>query len=287
MPTDEKLRAQIEAYLSNLDGLIRRGHEAHDAVAADPADGLATTAARAWQEDCGVAINQLSGGSKAHWLARSFSQALLVRSPAGHAVEGAAMAEIVKRLINVLEQAVASLSGMDSDKDKAPGASEYSPAPQAPVRRRFEFIHNAALRPVLEEAYNDSRRALEQADYDLSLRISCGILETIVTDALEHKGLSALAAADAPAGELAGKIGDWPFNLRLAVAERAGLIRGGCARLPAVARTYRDHSEANNHGNNNDNDSDRSGPNATVSERDARQVGQVLHVVMRDLDPGR
>jgi hypothetical protein len=281
MPLNESLRAQIETSLSDLDGLIRRGHEVHDVVAAHPSDGPAIAATRAWQEDCGVTVNQLSGGSKAHWLARSFSEALLVRSAAGHAVEGAAMAEIVKRLLDVLEQALASLSAMYGDKGA--GASEYSPALEVPVPRRFEFVHNAMLRPVLEEAYNDSRRALEQADYDLSLRISCGILEAIVTDALEHKGLSALAATGAPEGKLADKIGDWSFNLRLAVAERAGLIRGGCARLPAVARTHRDHTDANNDAINDD----RSGPNATVTERDARQVRQVLHVVMRDLDPGR
>jgi hypothetical protein len=273
MPLDERLRAQIETSLSDLDGLIRRGHEVHDLVAGDPSDGPAIAATRAWQEDCGVTVNQLSGGSKAHWLARSFSEALLVRSAAGHAVEGVAMAKIVKRLLDVLEQAVASLSGMD--RDKGPGSREYSsPTPETPAPRRFEFVHNAVLRPVLEEAYNDSRRALEQADYDLSLRISCGILEAIVTDALEHKGLGALIAADAPETKLAGKIGDWSFNLRLAVAERAGLIRGGCARLPGIARTYRDHTDADSHG-------------AAVSERDARQVGQVLRVVMRDLDPGR
>jgi len=46
-----------------------------------------------------------------------------------------------------------------------------------------------------------------------------------VTDALEHKGLGALAASDKPAG----KIADWPFETRLAVAEKSGLIRGGCA----------------------------------------------------------
>jgi hypothetical protein len=94
-----------------------------------------------------------------------------------------------------------------------------------------------------------------------------------VTDALEHKGLSALAASGTPAG----KIADWSFDTRLAVAEKAGLIRGGCARLPAAARTYRDLTTA-------DSESD---PEATVSERDARQAGQVLRVVMRDLDPGR
>jgi hypothetical protein len=50
-------------------------------------------------------------------------------------------------------------------------------------------------------------------------------------------------------------------------------MRAGWARLPAAARKYRDHSE-------ND-------PSMAISERDARQASQVLHVIMRDLDPGR
>jgi hypothetical protein len=78
-----------------------------------------------------------------------------------------------------------------------------------------------------------------------------------------------LAASGAPAG----KIADWSFDERLAVAEKAGLIRGGRARLPAVARAYRDHAD--------------NGNNATVSERDAKLAGQVLNVIMRDLNPGR
>ncbi|SRR5713226_755942 len=258
----ESLQTQIETYLSHLDGLIRRGRQVRDTLAANPTNGSAIAATRAWQEDCGVTINQLSGGSKAHWLARAFSEAFLMRSAVGRAVEGAAPAEIVTRLLDVLEQAVASLSRMDNDQ--AISASSETAPP-----RRFDFVHNPELRPVIEQAYIESRRALEQGDYDLALRTSCGILEAIVTDALEHKGLSALAAS----GALAGKIADWSFETRLAVAERAGLIRGGCARLPAVARTYRDHDEGN--------------PKVTVSERDARQAGQVLHVVMRDLNPGR
>jgi hypothetical protein len=91
----------------------------------------------------------------------------------------------------------------------------------------------------------------------------------MVTDALEHKGLGELAAFGAPAG----KIADWPFDARLAVAEKAGLIRGGCARLPAVACAYRDHGD--------------NGMNVTISERDAKLAGQVLNVIMRDLNPGR
>jgi hypothetical protein len=263
---DATLQAQIETYLSYLDGLIRRGRQVRDMLATDPCGASAIATARAWQEDCGVTVNQLSGGSKAHWLARSFSEAFLLRSASGRAVEGTAPAEIVKRLLDVLAQAVASLSGM-KDGPVASGNSE------APAPRRFDFVHNPELRPVVEQAYTDSRRALEQGDYDLALRTSCGILEAIVTDALEHKGLSSLVASGAPAG----KITDWSFQTRLSVAERTGLIRSGCARLPAVARTYRDFT-------NGDGDS---GPKATVSGHHARQAGQVLHVVMRDLDPGR
>ena len=229
---DESLRAQIETYLSHLNGLIRRGCQVRDTLATDPSNKSAMAATRVWQEECGVTVNQLSGGSKAHWLARSFSDAFLMRSAAGSAVEGAPPVEIVKRLLGVLEQAVGSLSRMDD----GPVISASSEAPP----RRFDFVHNPELRPIVEQAYADSRRALDQGDYDLALLTSCGILEAIVTDALEHKGLRALAASDVPAG----KIADWQFEARLAVAERAGLIRGGCARLPAVARAYREPADA-------------------------------------------
>ncbi|MGB6387246.1 MAG: hypothetical protein WBE45_06670 [Terriglobales bacterium] len=267
---DESLRAQIDTYVRHLDGLIRRGRQVREALSNDPSNNSVIAATRTWQEDCGVMINQLSGGSKAHWLARSFSGAFLMRSASGQAVEGVAPAEIVTRLLDVLEQAVATLSGMGDST----GAAEYSAASsEAPPPHRFDFVHNPELRPVIEQAYIDSRRAVEQSDYDLALRTSCGILEAIVTDALEHKGLSALLVSGAPAE----KIVDWSFETRLAVAEKAGLIRSGCARLPIVARTYRDYVDVDG----------KSGSRATVSERDARQAGQVLHVVMRDLDPGR
>jgi hypothetical protein len=80
---DESLRAQIENYLSHLDGLIRRGRQVRDTLTNDPSSKSAIAATRAWQEDCGITINQLSGGSKAHWLARLFSEAFLMRSAAG------------------------------------------------------------------------------------------------------------------------------------------------------------------------------------------------------------
>lgn len=263
---DDSLRAQIDTYLSHLDGLIKRGHQLRDTLAAEPSDATAITATRRWQEDCGVTINQLSGGSKAHWLARSFSEAFLMRSADGRAAQGAAPAEIVQQLLGVLGQAVASLS--PSNDSAIVSASTEAPAP-----RRFEFVHDPEIRPVLERAYADSRSALEQGDYDLALVTACGILESIVTDALEHKGLTALMETGAPAE----KISDWSFETRLAVAEKAGLIRSGCARLPAVARTYRDRMNAQG----------ESVPQGTVSENDAKRTGQVLHVIMRDLDPGR
>jgi hypothetical protein len=265
---DESVRTQVETYQTHLQGLIRRGRELRGTLQTDPLGPDAITATRKWQEDCGVTINQLSGGSKAHWLARSFSGAFLKRSETGVAVEGAAPAEIVLRLLDVLEQAVATLSQVD--KGTIPSATMEGPAPH-----RFDFVHNPDLRPIVEQAYIDSKRQFEEKDYEQALLTSCGILEAIVTDALEHKGLTAIAASGVPAGTIGGgKIGDWSFNTRLAVAEKTGLIRSGCARLPAVARTYRDHADDEGH-------------TLEISERDARVTGQVLHVVMRDLDPGR
>ena len=263
---DESLRTQIETYLSHLDGLIGRGHQLRGQLASDPANTTAITATRRWQEDCGVTINQLSGGSKTHWLARSFSEAFLMRSADGRAAQGAAPAEIVQQLLGVLGQAVASLS--QTDDDAISSASSAQPAPH-----RFDFVHNPDIRPVLEQAYADSRTALGKGDYDFAMITASGILEAIVTDALEHKGANSLAAAGAPAG----KIANWSFETRLAVAEKAGLIRSGCARLPATARAYRDRM----------NEKGETNPTKRVSEHEARTTGQVLHVIMRDLDPGR
>ncbi|HET6931983.1 MAG TPA: hypothetical protein VFI45_16780 [Candidatus Acidoferrum sp.] len=257
----ESLEGQIKNYVSRLDHLIRRGHQVRDALAKDSSNPSTIVATRAWQEECGVAINQLSGGSKAHWLARAFSDAFLMRSARGNAAEGAAPEEIVQRLVDVLTQAVAALSRED-------GGPVMIASTDVPPRR-FEFVHNFELRQVLEQAFTDSRQAMEQGDFDRAMRTSCGILESIITDALEHKGPTELAASGAPAG----KIADWSFDERIAVAEKAGLIRGGCARLPAVARAYRD-----NHAN---------GHTTAVTERDARIAGQVLNVIMRDLNPGR
>jgi hypothetical protein len=95
------------------------------------------------------------------------------------------------------------------------------------------------------------------------------MIEAVLTDALDHAG-RAHDVTD-------GGIQTWSFERRIAAAESAGLIRNGCARLPPVARNYRDLTDADG----------ELLANAQVSEREARLAGQVLHVVMRDLDPGR
>jgi hypothetical protein len=256
----EAIQVQIQAYVARLNELIRRGRELESLLASDPSDAFVVTTTRVWQQDVGVTVNELSGGSKAHWLARAFSEAFLMRSAEGGPAEGAAPDQIVNRLVAVLELAVTALS-------RADGAPLVSASEAAPPHR-FDFVHNHDLRPVLEQSYIESKRAFEGGLYANALQTSCGIVEAIVTDALDHTGLAALVASGAPTG----KIADWSFETRLTVAERAGLIRGGWARLPAVAWTYRDQ------------DADGSNP---ISERDARVAGQVLNVVMRDLNPGR
>ena len=246
---DENLRHQRDTSLVQIETLIRRGREIRGTPAPD--------ATRAWQQDCAAAINQLSGGSKAHWLARAYSNAFLVRSVRGGVVIEVDATEIVDRTLGVLAQGATSLSRMD-DASASSGA--------APQPRRFEFVHNAELRPVLEQTFADSRDALERGEFGLALVLSCGVLEAVLTDALEY-------ARPAAAGGRA----DRPFEARIAEAESAGLIRSGCARLPPVARRYRELTDADG----------ELQEDAFVGEREARLAGQVLRVVMRDLDPGR
>lgn len=239
---------QLTTSFADLERLVHRGRELRNGLASDLS---MQDAARAWQQDCAALINRLSGGSKAHWLARAYSQAFLLRSSAGAVIETASMAEIVERIVDVLLQARSSLSQMG---DRIPDAT--------PRIRRFDFVHNEILRPVLEQAYRDSRSALDEGRFGTAFITSCGILETIITDALERIGQ---------------RIADGSFETRIAAAERAGLIRGGCARLPPRALKYRDFTQT----------SEALNPDATISEHEARLAGQVLRVVMRDLDPGR
>jgi hypothetical protein len=259
---DDVIASHVERYRSRLQALIRRGSVTHDALDADPSDPAALMEARRWQQDCGVTVNELSGGNKAHWLARAFSDAFLVRAPGTRAVKSVPPAEIVQRLIGVLEQAQASLA-----RDDAP---RLVGSADVPSPHRFDFVHNADLRPVLEQAYSDGRRDFARGDYDLALRTYCVILEAVVTDALEHNEVRSAEPADKPERSIA----DWSFRTRLNVAEKRALIGHGCARLPSLAWSYRDADSG-------------TGVKLNVSEREARLTGQVLHVIMRDLNPGR
>jgi hypothetical protein len=233
--------------------LLRTGRELCRALRADGSSHSTQTETRIWQKDCAALVSQLSGGSKAHWLAREFSHAFLVLAPVGRQVEEPELAIIVERLLDVLEKAQRALT-VDSRQSTVDSRTHV---------RRFEFVRDASLRPILEQAYRDSRDALAQGQFGLAFLTSCSVLEAVLTDALEHHD-------GAP-------VRDLPFEARIAAAEREGLIRGACARLPPSARKYRELANPDGHPR----------PDVTISEREARLAGQVLQVVMRDLDPGR
>jgi hypothetical protein len=256
-----------DAFRRRLDDVIRRGRRTGAMLRAAPDDRDALAGARIWQHDCEAIVTALSGGSKSHWLSRAYSDALLVRHD-GLALERADVADIVDRIAGVLEQAARSL-----DTQSAGWRPDEPPAPH-----RFDFVHDRDLRPVLEAAYGESRDALERRELERALATTCGILEAIITDALAHARTAESAA-----------IAAMSFDDRIAAAEGAGLITGACARLPLSARRYRDAIEPS------DSDARSSPPlrravareDAAVLERTARVAGQVLHVVMRDLNPGR
>src|SRR5207344_3294033 len=157
---------QRDTSLGQLDALIRRGREIRNTRAGD--------ASRAWQRDCAAAINQLSGGSKAHWLARAYSDAFLVRAADGGVVVEADATEIVDRILDVLAQGATSLSGMEA----VTAASSGGP----PRPRQFEFVRDADLRPVLERAFTESRDAFARGEFSLALILSCGVIDAVLTD---------------------------------------------------------------------------------------------------------
>src|SRR6267142_772360 len=143
----------------------------------------------------------------------------------------------------------------------------------APARpRRFEFVRNAELRP-----------ALERGEFALALVLSCSVMESLLTDALSAGSGQPAAGSfekrieDATDDRRGGPSGPPPFEQRIAQAEQTGIIRGGCARLPPAARAYHDLTD----------ESGELRAGVHVTEREARLAGQVLRVVMRDLDPGR
>jgi hypothetical protein len=256
----------------HVEALIRRGHELQQASADAPAASRVEDI-RAWQQQCAAAINHLSGGSKAHWLSRAFSDAFLVRSIDGAAVVHAPAEEIARRLVEVLSQARASLLQMGDIADgiaDAPLKPSRSGDESTAAPQRFAFVHRRELQPILERTFEDSRDAFDRGDFGLALVLACGVLEAIITDALEHAG-------PRRESDEVSRLAEMRFDARIAAAERAGLIRGGCARLPPIALGYRDLLD----------DGGALRGDAIVIGRDARLASQVLRIVMRDLDPGR
>lgn len=250
--------------IRHVDALIHRGQELQEQLAVDTTALADVNQVRAWQQQCADAVTHLSGGSKGHWLSRAFSEAFLVRSVDGGAVVEASLLDITRRLIEVLGRARASLLQMGGD----PGAlfATDDELHEARPPQRFEFVHRRELQPVLERAYADSRAALDRGEFGAALVLTCTVLESIITDALEHA--VGAGAADIPA---------MPFPARIAALERAGLIRGSCARLPSIALHYRDVLD----------ETGALHDAVIVLARDARTAAQVLRVVIRDLDPGR
>jgi len=251
-----------ETAIRHVDALIERGEALQRRLSAEATRPAGVDEMRAWQQQCAAAVTHLSGGSKAHWLSRAFSEAFLVRSIDGGAVVEAPALDIVRRLVDVLGQARASLLQMDGDPGQFSVVDDELRESRPP--QRFAFVQRRELQPVLERAYADSRAALDRGEFGAALVLTCTVLESIITDALEH------ASTRGPAAASPGDIANMAFEARIAAVERAGLIRGGCARLPTAARAYRDADHQ-----------------SAIAERDATLTRQVLRVVMRDLDPGR
>jgi hypothetical protein len=131
-------------------------------------------------------------------------------------------------------------------------------------------VHDPDLRPRLEQALLDAQAAFDRAAFGLALVTWASILEAILTDALTHAAQGTAVALDEP-------LAAWPFEARIAAAEQARIISGGCARLPPLARAYREWLDA--HGELR--------PDIPATEAAARRTSQVLRLIMRDLSPGR
>src|SRR5206468_4819643 len=101
---NDVVRTEGDASLAVVQRLMRRGHElATELTRMSGSSSDALIDVRVWQRDCATAIHELSGGSKAHWLSRAFSEAFLVRTTNG-TVADVDVGAIVKRLIGVLGQ---------------------------------------------------------------------------------------------------------------------------------------------------------------------------------------
>jgi hypothetical protein len=250
----------VHVFRHRVDHLIAEGRQLRASLSADPEGPAALAALGVWQRECAATIGQLSGGAKTHWLARAYSEAFLVPMAPG---ASASVTLIVERVLGVLDRAGTSLATAEEVAGAEPRSSAAGPASQG----RFSFVDDAALRPHLEGAYRDGQLALSRGDCAVALVTFCSILDAAVTYTLERRGTRASDERTAAR----------TFAERIAAAERAGLISGGCVRLPAIAVDYRSLLDAR--GAIRD-------PLA-VSARHAQIARQVLHVILRDLAPGR
>ena len=252
----------VQPYLDGLGALADEGRRLAALVRADPDATGPMAEARHWQRACESMVGRLSGGSKAHWLARAFSEAFLVPVAAGSRATAAGVPErvavdrIVERIVAVLEQAAASLS-------QTGAASASEPRPIAPRAPRYQIVADPTLRSQLEDADAEGERAFGEGAFALALVCWSSVIEALITHALER-------ATNTP-------VADWTFAERIAEAERGRLVSGACARLPAAARTYRDLLDADG----------ELRPGAEISDREARTVRQVLNVLRHDLAQGR
>jgi hypothetical protein len=263
---DPTLQSQLDAYLHRLDHLTREGLALRDALERNASDRGTLTFIGQWQRECAATISQLSGGSKAHWLSRAYSEAFLMPADAGGGTEVSVL-DIVNRILGVLAQATASLIQSPLE-EVAAAAARPTPGPAA----RFDFVRDLQLRTHLERAYGDSRDLYERGEFALAFVTSCSVLDAIVTEALERVDRNRLLAL-----EPTGAVGTWSFSDRLGAAEQLGAISAACARLPASARLYRELlDEAGNL---------RAG--VAVSDIEAKRTAQVLRIIIRDLSPGR
>ena len=264
---DQPLQSQLDTYLHRLDHLAGEGQTLRDALANEPGQRRDLSPVSVWQRECAATISQLSGGNKAHWLSRAYSEAFLMSATSREGETEVSVVDIVDRILTVLEQAKASLSQADLDEV----ATASREAPPSAVSR-FDFVSDLQLRSHLERAYADSRIAYERGDFSLAFVTSCSVLEALVTEALERSDRTSLSDVQ-PAGE----VPSWTLDDRLAVAEQLGVISAACVRLPPLARRYRDLL-------------DEMGdllPDAAVSDLEAKRAAQVLKIIVRDLSPGR
>ena len=267
---DEARRLQLEQARHRIEHLLQEGRQLSGQLSQQREAGHAMSNLRDWQAACGAAIGQLSGGNKTHWLSRAYSVAFL--SGAGESVPTAVStdlhpAELVERILQVLNQARASLSHM-SESD----VSDHPPAPDPSLR--FDFVQNNGLRVHLERAYLDSQGAHREGRLGAALIGACSVLEAILTDALERVDPEILEG-QGPTGR---PLTEWGFEDRIVAAERLKLISAACARLSGVARGYRALL---------DDQGEQRSDAALVTEKDARLALQVLRVVARDFSTGR